>query len=382
MNVIINDTTLRDGEQTPGVAFTRDEKIAIATALEQAGITELEIGIPAMGSREQETVAQICQSLTNAETMAWCRMSGNDIFSCKGLGLDWVDLSIPVSDQQRVSKLRISEKQLLNRIERGVKLAQELNLKVCIGMEDASRAHPDTLKRVAEAAQKAGAERIRFADTLGLLEPFQTFESIRDLVGSTDLGVEMHAHNDLGLATANTLAAIRAGAISCNTTVNGLGERAGNAALEEIALALKVHQHQYQAECNLNLKALQYIALLVSKASGRELAPQKCAVGDAIFTHESGLHIDGLRKDARNYQAFEPALLGRTHKLVLGKHSGLKAIRYYYAELGFRLSVMQEKHIQNLIIEFTEKYKRTPSDQELYGFLPVSVINQREQFLA
>lgn len=249
-------------------------------------------------------------------------------------------------------------------------------------MEDASRAHPDSLKRAAEAAQKAGAQRIRFADTLGLLDPFQTFETIRELVASTDLGVEMHAHNDLGLATANTLAAIRAGATSCNTTVNGLGERAGNAALEEIALAIKVHQHQYQVQCNLDLKALQNIALLVSRASGRALAPQKCAVGDAIFTHESGLHIDGLRKDEKNYQAFEPALLGRTHTLVLGKHSGLKAIRHYYLELGFKLSAAQERKIQNLIISFTEKYKRTPTDQELFGFLPVSVINQQEQFLA
>lgn len=382
MSIIINDTTLRDGEQTPGVAFNRDEKIEIATALENAGVTELEIGIPAMGASERETISQICASLSTAQTMAWCRMSGNDIFLCKGLGLDWVDLSIPVSDQQRHSKLRINEEQLLNRIDKGVKLALDLGLKVCLGMEDASRAHPDSLKKVAEAAQQAGASRVRFADTLGLLDPFQTYDAISSLASSTDLGVEMHAHNDLGLATANTLAAIRAGARSVNTTVNGLGERAGNAALEEIALAMKVHQHLYELECELNLKKLQSIAQLVSKASGRVLAPQKCAVGEAIFTHESGLHIDGLRKDERNYQAFKPELLGRTHKLVLGKHSGRKAIRTHYQELGFKLSEAQQADIQSQLVKFSEKYKRTPTEQELYGFLPVSVMNQQEQFFA
>lgn len=381
---IINDTTLRDGEQTPGVAFRCEEKVAIAIALEKAGVDELEIGIPAMGARERETIQQICHALSKARTMAWCRLFDKDIEACRGLDLDWVDLSIPVSAQQRFSKLRVSEEELIRRLDYGIKSAENLGLKVCLGMEDASRADSDTLARVAEAAQKAGAERIRFADTLGLLDPFQTCEIIQKLVVSTDLAVEMHAHNDLGLATANSLAAIRAGAQSINTTVNGLGERAGNAALEEIALALTVHQTSYPSACNVDLKALHSIAQLVSEASGRQLTPQKCAVGEAIFTHESGLHIDGLRKDKRNYQAFQPELLGRKHSLVLGKHSGLKAIRHHYRELGYQLNRDQESQIRDLLVNFTETQKRIPTDSELREFIfqTTDINPQQECFFA
>lgn len=329
--IVIDDTTLRDGEQTAGVVFSRAEKIRIARSLDEIGVGELECGIPAMGAEEQADVRALVELGLKARLITWNRALITDLRASLETGVTAVDISLSVSDIQIESKLRKDRNWVKDQLRRSLDFAKQHGLYVSIGAEDASRADQDFLLELLQIARAEGADRFRYCDTLGVLDPFTTFERIDFLHRRVDLPLEIHTHNDLGMATANAIAGLRAGARFVNTTVNGLGERAGNAAFEEVVMALK---HACGVTTGIDTSRLVALSQLVGKASSRPVPEWKAVVGERVFSHESGLHTDGVLKNPRNYEGFDPAEVGLQRHLVLGKHSGRRGLVQRLERLG------------------------------------------------
>jgi len=364
-SIVINDTTLRDGEQTAGVAFTLKEKLAIASALDAAGVPEIEVGIPAMGRDECEAIRAIMALGLKARLIGWCRARRDDIDAAACCGLRTVNISVPVSDRQLAGKLGRDRAWLLGHVLEITAYASDRGLRAHIGGEDSSRTDLDFLTEVVEAAETAGAVRFRYADTLGVLDPFDALDTFRALRRRSGIELEIHAHDDLGLATATSLAAVRGGATHVSTTVNGLGERAGNAPLEEVVVAL----HQlYRRPTGVDARQLPRISALVAGASGRPVAPGKSIVGEAVFTHEAGIHVHGLIRDRGTYESIDPSEVGREHRVVLGKHSGIAAVRHVYAEMKLDLHPLQGEAVLALVRRWAEVRKAAPSENVLRQF--------------
>ncbi|MEN9201982.1 MAG: homocitrate synthase [Thermostichus sp. DG_1_6_bins_120] len=345
-SIILNDTTLRDGEQAAGIAFQIPEKISIAALLDAIGVPEIEVGIPAMGAVETEAIAAILSLGLRAQLLGWNRAVPGDILASIRCGLKRVHISVPVSDIQIQVKFQGDHSRLLKQLRQSMEMALEQGLWVSVGGEDASRA---TLAQVIELAQKAqrwGAQRFRYCDTVGILDPFSTYDQISHLVQAIDIPVEMHTHDDLGMATANALAGVRAGATSVNTTVNGLGERAGNAPLEEVVMAL---QQILGINTGIDTHRLRELSQQVARATGTPLPPWKAIVGDNAFAHESGIHAAGVLRDPRTYEPFPPEVVGSQRRLVLGKHSGRHLLLQVLQEHGIPLEQISPQQLETLL---------------------------------
>lgn len=359
---LLVDTTLRDGEQTAGVVFANREKLRIAKMLDHLGVHQIEAGIPVMGGDEKEVITEIASYKLKASIMAWNRANIGDLRHSLDCGVDSVAISISTSDIHIKHKLQTSKEWVLENMAKATEFAKSHNLYVSVNAEDASRSDFEFLTQFAKTAQAAGADRLRFCDTVGVLEPFKTYEIIKNLIDETGMEIEMHTHNDFGMATANALAGLRAGARFIGVTVNGLGERAGNAALEEVAMALK-----YLLGINTGVNTKDFINLCeyVARASGRQLYPSKPIVGANTFAHESGIHADGVLKNPATYEVFSPEDVGLARQIVIGKHSGSKAIKMKFVEYGIDLSDEEAADLLTAVRAVTVDMKRTLFDKEL-----------------
>lgn len=361
-DIKIDDTTLRDGEQTAGVVFANNEKKRIARLLDEIGVHQIEVGIPAMGGDEKKTICDIVKMGLRSNILAWNRAVTSDIQHSLDCGVDAVAISISVSDIHIEHKLRKDRQWVLESIKKSVDFAKEHNLYVSVNAEDASRADLEFLEEFALVAKEHGADRLRFCDTLGVLDPFRTYQIIRRLKDRIDIDIEMHTHNDFGMATANALAGAKAGASYINTTVVGLGERAGNAALEEVVMAMK---HIGRLDLGIKTEKLRELSEYVAQASGRIIPVWKAIVGVNVFAHESGIHADGVLKNPLNYEAFSPEEVGLQRQLVIGKHSGRASILAKFREYGIELSEEEAEAILRHVRATAVQLKRALFDKEL-----------------
>jgi len=328
---VIVDTTLRDGEQAAGVEFSVREKVRIACLLADAGVREIEAGTPAAGEIEKTAIKRIVDKGLNVRLIGWNRAIEKDIDASFDCGLDAVALSLPVSDLQIKHKLKKNRDFVIERLKQVIGYAKSRKLYVIAGAEDASRADPGFLIKYANTVKTHGAERFRFCDTVGILEPFGLRAALERILKTVKIAVEIHTHNDFGLATANALAGIAGGAGFVDTTVTGVGERAGNAGLEEVVMALS---QIYGVDTGIKTARLPKIAAFVSRASGRPIPPGKPIIGGACFLHESGLHQDGILKRRSTYEPFDPALVGSRSRIVIGKLSGRAAVKNILSKFG------------------------------------------------
>jgi homocitrate synthase NifV len=360
--VYLDDTTLRDGEQTAGVVFANEEKVHIAKMLSQMGVHQIEVGVPAMGGDEKEAIREIVRLELPASILAWNRAVVEDVKHSLDCGVDAVAISISSSDIHINHKLRRDRRWVLDSIKRAVEFAKGHNLYVSVNAEDSSRADPDFLIEFARTAKEAGADRLRYCDTVGILDPFETYVRVKAIIEEVAIPIEMHTHNDFGMATANAIAGLKAGATYVNTTVNGLGERAGNASLEELVMAL-VYCHGINLGVRTSL--LRELSEYVALASGRPLPAWKPVVGSSLFVYESEGRASGAVRDPSTYEIFLPGEVGLLRRFSVGKYSGPSVLRQKLREYGHHPSEEEVLELVPMLRAKSIALKRSLFDKEV-----------------
>ncbi len=364
--VYIFDTTLRDGEQSPGASMNTGEKLRLATQLEKLGVDVIEAGFPAASEGDFEAVSRIAQKLTQCEVAGLARASKHDIDRAWGAvqhaAKPKIHTFIATSDIHLEYKLKMSREEVLKNAVDAVKYAKSFTDSVEFSAEDGSRSDRDFLCKIFEAAIEAGATVVNLPDTVGYAIPSEFGELVRYVIDKTPnmhkAILSVHCHNDLGLATANTIAAISNGARQAEVTINGIGERAGNTSLEEVVMAIHTRNNYLPVNTNIQTQYIHPTSRLVSMITGMMVQPNKAIVGANAFAHEAGIHQDGMLKNPMTYEIMRPETVGLNRStLVLGKHSGRHALRSRLKEMGYDLSDEELKLVFERFKDLADKKK-------------------------
>ncbi|WP_257347095.1 2-isopropylmalate synthase [Pseudalkalibacillus decolorationis] len=382
------DTTLRDGEQSPGVHLTTEEKVSIALQLEKLGVDRIEAGFPASSLGEIVNVQAISKAVRNTSIAVLARAHKTDVEAArealKGAATPCLHIVLATSPIHRKYKLNMTKEQVIEAAEMAIKYGKNYFSEIEFSLEDASRTELDFIYRVVDRAIQAGATVINLPDTVGYASPEtfgDMFRKVRENVPSIDnVLLSTHCHNDLGMATANTLAAVYAGVDQIEGTINGIGERAGNTAIEEVALALETKQDIYQAKSNLVLNEIYHTSRLVSQYTGMMVQPNKAIVGDHAFSHESGIHQDGVLKESSTYEIIRPETVGvSSSTIVLGKHSGRHALKKKIEYLGYDLT---QEELANAFENFKNviDQKKYVIDDDIHKLINQEFINHKTRY--
>tara|TARA_Y100000590_G_scaffold433104_1_gene549795 strand:+ start:231 stop:1745 length:1515 start_codon:yes stop_codon:yes gene_type:complete len=345
LKVRIFDTTLRDGEQTPGVSLSPEKKLNIAKKLDALGIDAIETGFPVISDGERNAVKMITSENLQAELCGLARTNRKDIDAAVDCGLNYIHTFIATSDIHLEYKLKMTREQALEKAIDAVEYGKSRGLQVEFSAEDATRTDREFLKKVFGEVAKAGADRIDIPDTVGYSTPQYIAEITRDAIDATKLPISVHCHNDFGLAVANAISGIQAGAECAHVTINGIGERAGNASLEEFVMALNSLQFEQKWDTNINKELLYETSRYVSKIVGITVQPNKAIVGENAFGHESGIHTHGVLNNPLTYEPISPEIVGRTRWLQVGKHAGIHGMNAMLKEYGITPDEEQTKKI-------------------------------------
>jgi len=364
IDIEICDVTLRDGEQTPGVAFSKEQKMSIAQHLDDIGIDVIEAGFPVVSESERDIVKTIANMGLTAKVCCLCRSTQKDVETAIDCDVDFVSIFLAMSNLHLKYKYHKELDEMLMVAMNAVEYAKDHGIGVRFAAEDATRTPIPRLIQAFKMAEERKADYVSVADTVGILNPTTTSYLIGQIYDSIDTSktkICMHCHDDLGLAVANTLAAAEAGAFQLHTTVNGIGERAGNASLEEVLMNLRI---QYGINC-YDLKNLVSLSEEVSKASKIDVAINKAVVGQNAFSHESGIHVAAILENPRTYELFLPEMVGGKRNLIVGKHTGTKALAGIIKNIGYELNENDFCILFDQIKKITESEQRSVSRDEL-----------------
>ncbi len=375
--VEIFDTTLRDGEQTPGITLTPDRKVKIAEMLGELGVDTIEAGFPVISRGEEEAVKRIVEMGLKARVVCLARTDERDIDTAIRCGVESIHTFIATSTIHLRHKLRMTREEMLEKTTRAIEYARSRGLRVEFSAEDSTRTEIDFLVEVAKRVKEAGASMFDIADTVGTATPEMMEEYVRRIADGAGIVVSAHCHNDFGLAVANSLAAVRAGASQVHVTVNGIGERTGNTSLEEFVMAC---MNLYSFTTGINRAALYRASNLVSEMTGFPVPCNKAIVGKNAFGHESGIHTHGILSEPSTYEPFDPASVGRQRWLQAGKHAGRHGIEAQLRMMGIHLSSQEIDSVVRKVKEIGDK-GHAVSDRELKG-MAMSQSDAYEMFLS